>query len=252
MTKMPWFRVYSEMMSDRKINRICKKTGQSKALVIGLWVCLLSLANESPQRGTLLLAEDIPFSTEDLEDEIGLPEEIITQLLDEFRTYGMISGSGIISIENWGKRQYKSDSSTSRVRHYRARKKAKEHDETLQERYSNALETESETDTEEETESETTTSGDFGQLCTAYEHNIGPLSPMTADMLEDDLGQYGLQICLDAILVAVEQNKRKWAYVRGIMRNWWSDGRGPSKKEIRASQPQKIVLPSGEIVETNV
>jgi DnaD/phage-associated family protein len=252
MTAMPWFRVYSDIMTDRKISRICKKTGQSRALVIGLWICLLSLANESPKRGQLFLADDIPYTIDDLEDETGLPTEIVSQLIEEFRSFGMISGSGVLRIENWDKRQYKSDSSTQRVREHRAKKSVTEN-ETLQKRYSNLLDTETESDTDTEsdteTESETTTSSRFGELVKAYEANIGAITQMTADMLADDLEQYGLQLCLDAILEAVKQNKRKWSYVRGILKNWWADGRTSADPKPGSKEKYKIVLPDGQIVE---
>lgn len=143
MKKLPWFRMYSDVLTDRKISKICKNTGHSKALVIGLWTCLLSLASESPTRGTLLLSDDIPYTYEDLEDETGLPTETIAQLLEEYRSFGMVSGTGIMKISKWDQRQYKSDTSTERVKAYRERQ-----NETLQKRYSNALDTDTETDKE--------------------------------------------------------------------------------------------------------
>ena len=87
---MPWFRVYSEILNDRKIKRICGKTGQSKALIIGVWVCMLALANDAPERGKLLMSRNMPYSMAELEEETGLPSEILGQILDEFMIHGML------------------------------------------------------------------------------------------------------------------------------------------------------------------
>ena len=150
MSSMPWFRVYSEMLDDPKIKRITKKTGQSKALIIGVWICLLSLANKSTERGKLLITEDMPYSIEDLEDETGIPQEIIAQLLDEFRMMGMIIGNNTLEVANWSKRQYKSDNVAERVRRFREKQK----DETLQERSSIVIDTDSESDKDIDIEKE--------------------------------------------------------------------------------------------------
>jgi len=136
MTAMPWFRVYSEILDDRKLKRICKKTGHSKALVIGTWTCLLALANNATPRGELSISEDIPYTIDDLEDELGLPSEIIHQLVDEFKAMGMMNGKNTLQITNWEKRQFKSDNSTERVRRFREKEaeEVKRYDETLQKR----------------------------------------------------------------------------------------------------------------------
>jgi len=142
MTPLPWFRVYAnDLLTDRKIKRICKRTGQSKALIIGIWIILLCLANDSPNRGHLNIAADMPYTVDDLEDETGLPPEVLAQLLDEFRSHGMINGKATIQISNWDKRQYKSDSSAERVRTYREKRNVTV---TPEKRYSNVLDTDTE------------------------------------------------------------------------------------------------------------
>jgi len=152
---MPWFRVYGDILTDRKINRICKKTGQTQALVIGVWICLLALASDSPRRGLLLLAEDMPYTIDDIEDETGLPPEVLGQLLDEFRRHSMISGTTTIQIINWSKRQYKSDNVTERVQRHREKRSI----ETLPERFNTVIDTD--TDTETDTDINATTATIF-------------------------------------------------------------------------------------------
>lgn len=67
---------------------------------------------------------------------------------------------------------------------------------------------------------------ELSELVRAYEKNIGVLTGMIKDILIDDLAEYGLQLCLDAMAEAVRNNKRKWSYIQGILRNWKRDGRG--------------------------
>jgi DnaD/phage-associated family protein len=255
MKNMPWFRLYSDVLTDRKINRICKNTGQAKAIVIGVWVCLLSLANESPKRGVLMLADDIAYTLDDLEDETGMPREIIGQLIDEFRAHGMVAGQTIIQIANWDKRQYQSDNSTERVRRFREKQ---QQDETFLKRFSNALDTEkdteSDTDAKKKQTTTTTTSSSGGSgfdaeysvLARHYERNIGPLTPIISEQIGDDLKEYGLTCCMDAIGEAARQNVRKWSYVQGVLKGMARNGRTPQKRngKVQPAEAMAIILPN--------
>lgn len=123
---LPWFRVYSEILSDRKITRICARTGQPKYAVIGFWTSLLAIANEATVRGLLLIANDIPLDKEEIFLECGIDCETGATLLQEFMSLNMIEldEDGIYSIRHWENRQFASDNSTERVRKHRERKKA--------------------------------------------------------------------------------------------------------------------------------
>lgn len=90
---------------------------------------------------------------------------------------------------------------------------------------------------------------DFGTLATRYEQNIGALSQRIGEMLKDDLEEYGLTLCLDAIDEAVRQNRRAWSYAQGILKNWYREGRTNGKKKETLSGPVKIVLSDGSIQE---
>jgi DNA replication protein len=58
-----------------------------------------------------------------------------------------------------------------------------------------------------------------------YEQNIGLLSPMIADELKDAADHYPQDWIESAFREAVEQNKRKWSYIRAILRRWETEGR---------------------------
>ncbi len=58
-----------------------------------------------------------------------------------------------------------------------------------------------------------------------YEQNIGPLTPMIADILRDAEAQYSLEWIQDALRIALENNVRNWRYVEAILRSWKDKGR---------------------------
>jgi DnaD/phage-associated family protein len=58
-----------------------------------------------------------------------------------------------------------------------------------------------------------------------YEDNIGPLTPMVSDLLQEDAREYPADWFEDAIKEALSHNARKWSYVRAILKNWKENGR---------------------------
>ena len=58
-----------------------------------------------------------------------------------------------------------------------------------------------------------------------YEQNIGLLSPLIADELRDAADQYPTEWVEAAFREAVQHNKRKWSYIRAILRRWETEGR---------------------------
>lgn len=72
-----------------------------------------------------------------------------------------------------------------------------------------------------------------------YEDNLGPLTPILADELREAEQTYPSGWIEDAIRIAVDNNARKWSYVRAILENWRIRGkddredRGDSEKARR-------------------
>jgi len=58
-----------------------------------------------------------------------------------------------------------------------------------------------------------------------YESNIGPLTPMIADALEDAEKTYPPAWIPEAIALSVKNNKRNWRYCETILKRWHSDGK---------------------------
>jgi DnaD/phage-associated family protein len=71
-----------------------------------------------------------------------------------------------------------------------------------------------------------------------YEANIGLISPILADELKDAENSYQQEWIEDAIKIAVENNARKWSYIRAILERWATAGRedGGSQKPEKSSK----------------
>lgn len=109
-----WFRFYSEALDDPKVQRLDPPTFKH-------WVNLLCLAAKND--GRLPSEDDIAFALRI--DNIG-----VVSLLDRLLNAGLIdvckggANGSYIAPHNWSKRQYKSDTSTDRVKRFRKRSKA--------------------------------------------------------------------------------------------------------------------------------
>ena len=62
-----------------------------------------------------------------------------------------------------------------------------------------------------------------------YEENIGPLTPMIADMLKDAEETYSDEWIAEALEIAVTRNIRNWKYVEAILKRWKEKGKYEGK-----------------------
>jgi DNA replication protein len=58
-----------------------------------------------------------------------------------------------------------------------------------------------------------------------YEENIGPLTPMVADLLRDAEAVYPADWLEEAVKIAVQRNARNWRFVEAVLRRWKEEGR---------------------------
>lgn len=106
-----WFRFYDEALDDPKVQSLPPETFKA-------WVNLLCLAARND--GRIPDSETCSFA---LRTDIGS----VDQLLDRLRIGGLIdlrkggSNGSYIAIHGWEKRQYKSDTSSERVKRFRKR-----------------------------------------------------------------------------------------------------------------------------------
>ena len=62
-------------------------------------------------------------------------------------------------------------------------------------------------------------------IFTLYEQNIGPLTPMVAEILKADAATYPESWLREAMQEAVSRNIRNWKYVQAILKAWQEKGR---------------------------
>lgn len=81
-------------------------------------------------------------------------------------------------------------------------------------------------------------------IFTLYEANIGPLTPMIADTLQDAEKTYAVEWIAEVIEIAVKHNKRNWAYCEAILKRWNTEGKYDGKKpETKPAQKPSTPTP---------
>jgi hypothetical protein len=101
-----WFRMYDELLDDPKVQRLAPEDFKG-------WVNLLCLASRN--NGKLPKAEDIAFALRET-------AESVSSLFHRLESVGLVvSRNGTYSPYKWAERQYKSDTSTDRVKRFRER-----------------------------------------------------------------------------------------------------------------------------------
>lgn len=137
----PWFRFYTEAVSDRKLIRLSPEQRW-------IWVSILAAARESPSPGSLLIAPGVPMTTDELAEYAHVKHREVAKVLPMMVSLGMlVIDQSVIHVPNFAHRQFESDNITARTRAHRERSK-----ERSQERSNvvpgNVPETETETETE--------------------------------------------------------------------------------------------------------
>ena len=84
-----------------------------------------------------------------------------------------------------------------------------------------------------------------------YEQNIGLLQPLIAEQLKDAEQTYPGEWIEEAFQIAVERNKRNWAYVRAILEGWATEGKddGKGKRDSRKDRRRYIEGKYAEYIE---
>lgn len=67
---------------------------------------------------------------------------------------------------------------------------------------------------------------DRPNIFTLYEQNVGLLLPLVAEELREAGERYPQEWIEEAFRLAAQQNKRKWSYIRAILRRWETEGKG--------------------------
>lgn len=224
-----WIKLYHEIIDDPKMATLPDRLWR-RTIELFLLAGKLCPDKSGELPDTRQLAWLLRMPTDDLQTD--LVQLASTGILQATKTGW--------EVVNFNKRQ-SAVPGAERVKQHRERKQKQEYYEGVTNLKRNVTQNKinrdrlTETETEQSrTETETTTSSsshDFSELVTSYEKNIGAITEILANTLQDDLDEYGLTLCLDAIEEAVLKNKRTWKYIQGILRNWKRDGRGLTAKK---------------------
>ena len=72
-----------------------------------------------------------------------------------------------------------------------------------------------------------------------YEENIGALTPLIADALKDAEETYQPEWIVEAIELAVKNNKRNWKYCEAILKRWKEEGRAEKQDRRDAEKDRR-------------
>ena len=119
--KRPWFRLYVEMIWDRKIRRLPEKSRW-------LFVAMLAAARQSPLPGYLMIDDDTPMETDDICDAAAMKLKDVRQGLADLSGIGLIEEddeTGAWWIPKWDERQFESDETTKRTAKHRSKEQGR-------------------------------------------------------------------------------------------------------------------------------
>lgn len=204
MSNMPWFRCWNDALSDLKIAAIAEELNKEYHEVLGIWIMILCLASQSPDRGKLLVTFQKRFTQRGIAQAMKLSEEETKVWLSKFLEMEMlVKNNGNFEVKNWSKRQPKSDNSTERVKQWRMKQ-----DGNVSETFP----------------FNSTSTSDSINVFKKYEREIGTLTPRISDELSEAEKEYSQEWIEAAIDEAARNNKRSWSYAHAILKRWKAEG----------------------------
>ena len=132
MAEVQWIKIYIDMFDKRKIKKLRRLPAGNELLLI--WVMLLATAGKCNAGGMIYITENVPFTEEDLADELDFEVGTIRLALRAFEDLDMITttGEGYISIMNW--EEYQNVDRLTEIREYNrlAKQRQRERQKLLQ------------------------------------------------------------------------------------------------------------------------
>lgn len=74
-----------------------------------------------------------------------------------------------------------------------------------------------------------------------YEQNIGPLTPLIGEVLQEAEQIYPQAWIEEAFRIAVEKNVRRWKYIEAILKSWQEEGRDETNRRDSAKDRRRYV-----------
>ncbi|EAG7054022.1 DnaD domain protein, partial [Listeria monocytogenes] len=242
MSGIQWIKLSVNMFDDEKIKLLEKMPEGNQMLIV--WIRLLALAGKTNDKGRIYLNENVPYTEDMLATLFNRDVGIIRVTLHTLQSFGMIqkTENGLIEIENWEKHQ--NVDGMERVRE-QTRKRVEKHREAMRQNriasgdskgnkecnvtssvtvtQSNAIDIDKELDKDINNNNSDLNFKDFWE-----QNGFGMMLPVELEKLlawvDDFAGNR--EIVMKALEVTSEQgaNKRNYAYVNKILKNWESRG----------------------------
>ncbi|EIZ2790160.1 phage replisome organizer N-terminal domain-containing protein [Listeria monocytogenes] len=242
MSGIQWIKLSVNMFDDEKIKLLEKMPEGNQMLIV--WIRLLALAGKTNDKGRIYLNENVPYTEDMLATLFNRDVGIIRVTLHTLQGFGMIqkTENGLIEIENWEKHQ--NVDGMERVRE-QTRKRVEKHREAMRQNriasgdskgdkecnvtssvtvtQSNAIDIDKELDKDINNNNSDLNFKDFWE-----QNGFGMMLPVELEKLlawvDDFAGNR--EIVMKALEVTSEQgaNKRNYAYVNKILKNWENRG----------------------------
>ena len=105
MAEVQWIKIYIDMFDKRKIKKLRRLPAGNELLLI--WIMLLATAGKCNAGGMIYITESVPFTEDDLADELDFDVNTIRLALKAFQELDMIalSEDGYISVLGWEEHQ---------------------------------------------------------------------------------------------------------------------------------------------------
>ncbi|EAK9320522.1 TPA: phage replisome organizer N-terminal domain-containing protein [Listeria monocytogenes] len=242
MSGIQWIKLSVNMFDDEKIKLLEKMPEGNQMLIV--WIRLLALAGKTNDKGRIYLNENVPYTEDMLATLFNRDVGIIRVTLHTLQSFGMIqkTENGLIEIENWEKHQ--NVDGMERVRE-QTRKRVEKHREAMRQNriasgdskgnkecnvtssvtvtQSNAIDIDKELDKDINNNNSDLNFKDFWE-----QNGFGMMLPIELEKLlawvDDFAGNR--EIVMKALEVTSEEgaNKRNYAYVNKILKNWENRG----------------------------
>lgn len=104
MAEVKWIRFYVDMFDKHKIKKLRRLPGGNDILLV--WVMLLAMAGKCNAGGRIYITESVPFTEEDLADELKFSTDTIKLAVKAFEELDMIAfNDGFIELVGWEEHQ---------------------------------------------------------------------------------------------------------------------------------------------------
>lgn len=119
--EVKWIKLDVDMFSNPKIKRLRRLPDGNNILLI--WVMLLTMAGRCNSGGMILITQNVPYTLEDLADELGFSIDTVRLAIGALENLGMVStNENAFCIPGWTEHQ--NEAALSTIREYEKQRKS--------------------------------------------------------------------------------------------------------------------------------